>query len=144
MDTNPYSPPRDVSEEESGSRDSLNPSDVREDHVDDVPPEHEFVVGALQVAIDQNHGGHVGAEDVCRWVLQIAYGLNGDDAKLMLDDLELGTSEKLGTVVFDLVNMGLFHASENDSPDDWIGLYDTADNEETWRICWDQEGPEPV
>ena len=138
MNQNPYSPPREQPEQQSDS--SSRPFEPSaETGPNDLSAQLEFACGALQAAFDASAGQHVGAQEVCRCALEIAFELNGDDAKLMLEDLELATSEDLGAAVYELISMGAARASKSDQPADFTGLYDIATDEKRWQVCWNHE-----
>lgn len=71
---------------------------------------------------DQVH--HVNARQVCGAVRDYAVEQAGDAqaALVLLADLGIQRSEEIGALVYAVIEVGIFAASESDTPDDFDGL----------------------
>ena len=132
--TNPYRPPASVDDEEP----VVDPR-ILDPAIIDLPPKLEFALGSLQAAQFQLKQCHVNGRDVCRAALQIAHDLNGDEALLMLNDLGISRSEDLGDAVYKLIEMQVIRANQDDSVDDFSGLFDTSTPSESWEVRWSED-----
>lgn len=134
---NPYEPPR----ENEGNNPSPSPVELS--------PDLHHIATALQYAFAEHDDGsgnavQIHGKDVCRMVLQIAFGLTsfdptGTEAILYLKELNILRSEDVGDGVYQLIEAGLIRASENDRPDDFAGLFDLTKPIYEWKVGWDIE-----
>ena len=100
----------------------------------------EFVREAMLRAL--NTPGHstdekVDAEGLCRSLLELSIDRYGAAGKDRLIEWGIKTSEDLGAIAYQFIEVGIFHRSESDSLEQFEGLFDLAKSPELWPLKWD-------
>ena len=80
--------------------------------------------------------GHVGAEGVCRVLLELAVDHFAETGREELIAWQFGSSLLLGEFVFELADQGSVELSETDTLEDFAGWYDLNAAPETWKLQW--------
>lgn len=80
--------------------------------------------------------GHVGAEGVCRVILELSVDHFAESGKDELIAWEFGTSRLLGDFIYKLADEGGVELSETDQLADFDGWYDLNTDPGTWRLRW--------
>ena len=102
------------------------------------PPEaFLFVQGGLDYTVCQLHGKaanqglgenrHVGGQQLCLGLRDFAIKQYGLLAKTVLKRWNIACCEDFGHIVFAMVDTGLMHKTEQDSIDDFKGVYDFSE-----------------
>ena len=97
------------------------------------PAAYEFVREAVTYTAKQlqsETGGqhrHITGRQLLEGFRALALERFGCLAIEVLEDWQLRRTDDVGTIVFSLVHHGLLGANENDSPTDFIGVYDFAE-----------------
>jgi uncharacterized repeat protein (TIGR04138 family) len=68
--------------------------------------------------------------------LELACDLFGAEGKQKLVEWGIVRSEDIGTIVYRLIDAQLVKKAENDSIDDFVGLFDFEKPPETWQLQW--------
>lgn len=66
---------------------------------------------------------HVSAEEVCTALIKDIVSLYDEQPEKCLSDIKITSSDDVGKIVEGLVRKGLIHMSENDSINDFTGLF---------------------
>jgi len=81
-------------------------------------------------------GGHVRAEGICRVLLELAVDHFAERGKDELIAWDFGSSESLGTFLFDLAERGAVEPADDEQPSDFSGWYDLDQDPATWKLQW--------
>jgi uncharacterized repeat protein (TIGR04138 family) len=80
--------------------------------------------------------GQVGAEAVCRVLLELAVDHFAESGKDELIGWGFGSSTLLGSYIYQLADQGAIELSETDQLSDFDGWYDLANDPGTWKLKW--------
>ena len=84
-----------------------------------------FILAALQWVLDAlDHPRHVSGGELARGVRSLALTRFGPLARTVLEYWGIHTTEDVGTVVFALVESGILTKQEEDSLEDFAGVFD--------------------
>jgi uncharacterized repeat protein (TIGR04138 family) len=92
-----------------------------------------FVLESLERA-KRNQSGHVHASRLCQSILDEAAQKFGLNANIKLREFGLSSSEEVGVLVWRLVETGGVRASEEDSIEDFCGLYSLDLPQSSWLL----------
>lgn len=80
--------------------------------------------------------GHVGAEGVCRVLLELAVDHFAEAGRDELIAWEFGSSRALGNFLMQQAERGAIELSPDDRRDDFDGWYDLEADPESWKLQW--------
>ncbi|MCO8123621.1 hypothetical protein NHH03_17885 [Stieleria sp. TO1_6] len=80
--------------------------------------------------------GHVGAEGVCRVLLELAVDHFAENGKEELVAWEFGSSRSLGEFIHSLADQGAIELAAGESLADFDGWYDLNAHPDTWKLQW--------
>jgi uncharacterized repeat protein (TIGR04138 family) len=84
-----------------------------------------FVSEALGYTVQRSgRVGHVTGPELCEGLAEFALRQFGRLARLVLESWGLGTSEDVGEIVFNMVEVGLLRKTEDDRREDFAGALD--------------------
>ena len=87
---------------------------------------YDFVLQVVVEASDEAKGHVTGQELLC-WFRDMALDAFGPMAYTVLNDWGVHTCEDVGAIVFNLYNAKIIGKTETDSPGDFIGGFDFAE-----------------
>jgi uncharacterized repeat protein (TIGR04138 family) len=97
-----------------------------------------FIMDALDVAVSRKPvRGHVSGRELLDGVKEYGRHLFGPTAKMVFTHWGVTRTEDFGDIVFNLVRAGVLSTSDNDSRDDFVGVYDIEevfDRQYQWKI----------
>ncbi len=82
------------------------------------------------------HRGHVGAEGVCRVLLELAVDHFAETGRDELIAWEFGSSRELGEFLMRQADRGAIELSSGDSLAGFDGWYDLRADPATWKLQW--------
>ena len=64
----------------------------------------------------------------------------GPEAEETLQEWQLDRSEKLGELVYGLIDAGVMKPRDSDDPSDFVGLFDLDKPQASWALQWPGDG----
>lgn len=101
----------------------------------------EFVHSSLQMlpVVAEHREQHVTGLEICQVVLQLAYDLSGSSelaAISFLKQMQLTNSRLVGEAIYELIELGYCKASEDDSLEEFAGVFDIEIPIPQWKCAW--------
>ncbi|HOU36788.1 MAG TPA: hypothetical protein PLJ26_04385 [Candidatus Omnitrophota bacterium] len=88
------------------------------------PDSYEFVMQALRFTQKKlKRAGHVSGRELSEGIRQYALKTYGPMARTVLEYWGIRSTEDIGNIVFNMIAVKLFSKTEDDSIDDFKGLY---------------------
>ena len=87
------------------------------------PAAYMVVFAALDHAVRDHGEGHVHGSDVCHSFIAVAHNLFGPTAEMVLDAWNVRSTEDIGQLVYHLIEVEAIRATEEDSKDDFSGVF---------------------
>ena len=131
MRPNPFQPPPT-----GGAGGSSTPTEDQLRKIECFEFVREAMLRAIETpahSVDEN----VNAEGLCRSLLELSIDQYGASGKDRLIAWGINTSEDLGVIAFQFIEVGIFRQSESDSIEQFKGLFDLSKSPETWPLKWD-------
>jgi uncharacterized repeat protein (TIGR04138 family) len=92
---------------------------------------YEFVRDVLHIAVKKFRGGdeaqHVSGQELLEAMKDMALAEYGPMAKVLLNQWGIHRGRDVGSIVYNLIEVGYFGRSEGDSVEDFAGGYDFDD-----------------
>ena len=76
---------------------------------------------------DELESRHVSGTQLCEGLRDYAIGQYGLLARTVLQHWRVNTCEDFGNIVFEMIDAGLMHKTEDDCIEDFIGVFDFRD-----------------